>query len=419
MLRTAFQGFALMLVVAPPAANAQPASETVLYSFCSQANCTDGANPESKLIFDASGNLIGTTILGGVVDGCYGNGCGTVFKLAPDGTESVLHAFTGAVGDGALPFGGLVPGQFGSFYGTTQENGEIGYFGNGTVYEVAADGTETVLHYFDSERRGWNPTGELTQTNKHNFYGSTVSGGYKRSPCGSMGCGTVFNVHANGRFNLLYRFSGGTDGGEPDGGVIVDNTGTLYVTTSIRGNTGCSGYAFGCGSIDKIAPDGTLTVLHTFLGGSDGAVPEGELIADGDGNFYGTTVAGGDCKASLNGCGTVYEFTGSGNETVLYSFKAGSDGAFPYTGVVRDKRGHSYGVTASGGNTGCGGGGCGTVFEISPSGKEKILYTFTGGDDGANPYAGLLMGPHGALYGTTEFGGAYGSGTVFRIQKDQ
>src|SRR5216684_1102386 len=164
----------------------------------------------------------------------------------------------------------------------------------------------------------------------------------------------------------------------------------------------------------------TLTVLHTFLGGADGQDPlYGRLILDAKGHLYGTTALGGSGACS-GGCGTVFQLSATGRETVLYSFTGtGGDGKYPYGSLVRDTAGNLYGTTYGGGTSGsaCNGYGCGTVFMLDPAGKETVLYSFTGGVDGATPQAGLIRDAAGNLYGTTYLGGAYNWGTVFVVDK--
>jgi uncharacterized repeat protein (TIGR03803 family) len=166
--------------------------------------------------------------------------------------------------------------------------------------------------------------------------------------------------------------------------------------------------------------NGKETVLYTFTGGTDGGGPQADLIRDKEGNLYGTTAYGGDPSCSPYGCGTVFKVDTSGHETVLYSFTAtNGDGANPKAGLIRDAAGNLYGTTTDGGTAGCTGNGftgCGTVFKLDINNKESILYSFTGtGGDGGNPHAGLILDAAGNLYGTTSYGGFPGAGTVFML----
>jgi uncharacterized repeat protein (TIGR03803 family) len=204
-------------------------------------------------------------------------------------------------------------------------------------------------------------------------------------------------------FTVLYAFTGGTDGGTPYAGLIQDTAGNLYGTTY-----GGGGYAEG--ALFKLDKTGKETVLYSF-GGVNGEHPYAGLVRDSAGNLYGTTTEGGSSK-----CGVVFKVDKSGKETLLYSFTgAGGDGANPYAGLVRDTAGNLYGTTSGGGSSSCSG-GCGVVFKVDNSGKETVLYSFTGTDgDGANPWAGLILDARGNLYGTTVYGGAYDEGTVFKL----
>src|SRR5208282_5203280 len=183
----------------------------------------------------------------------------------------------------------------------------------------------------------------------------------------------------------------------------------------------------GCGTVFKLDPTGKFTVLHTFHG-ADGAGPNGSLVPDNAGNLYGMTFYGGYLSGCAGiGCGVVFKLDKSGKETMLYSFKGGADGAEPAASVVRDEQGNLYGTTNLGGNFNgslCSGVGCGVVFKLDPTGNETVLYTFTGGSDGANPNADLLQDEKGNLYGTASDGGdtscsaPYGCGVVFKVARD-
>lgn len=387
------------------------AGVTVLHAF---AGGNDGINPQAGLIADKAGNLYGTTVEGG--NGCSGGyTCGTVFELAPDGTETVLHAFTGG-NDGYFPQAALIQDKAGNLFGTTDEGGAN--YGGGTVFKLAPDGTETVLHTFTGGNDGDSPQAGLVEDKAGNLYGTTTIGG---AGCGnrySTGCGTVFEVAPDGTETVLHAFAGGNDGFSPRAGLILDKAGNLYGTTTEGGGAGCEYY--GCGTVFKIAPDGTETVLYAFAGGNDGEEPEAGLIEDKAGNFYGTTAMGGGTgcqQIALLGCGTVFKLTPDGTETVLYSFTGkNGDGDLPLAGLIRDKAGNFFGTTTQGGGNGCLA-GCGIVFKLAADGTETVLYAFGSGSLGAEPFAGLIEGAHGRLYGTTYKGGKYGYGTVFRLRK--
>ena len=308
-------------------------SETVLHSF---GGGQDGAWPVTGLIQDQAGNFYGTTSGGGSANCAYGSGCGTVYKLAPDGTETVLYAFTGG-NDGNYPYAGLVIDKKGNLYGTTVYGGTDG---NGVVFELAPNGIETVLHSFTGGNDGANPYCDLIRDKAGNLYCTASEGG-------AGGAGVVFQLTPNGTFNVLHAFTGGSDGAYPLAGVIQDKSGNLYTTASSGGIVNCA-YETGCGTVVKIAAGGTFSVLYSFTGGNDGSSPESDLIADGTGNLYGTTYYGGG-----NGLeGVVFKLAPDGTETVLHNFTGGEDGGSTSAGLIKDKGqagGYLYGTASLGG----------------------------------------------------------------------
>jgi uncharacterized repeat protein (TIGR03803 family) len=203
-------------------------------------------------------------------------------------------------------------------------------------------------------------------------------------------------------FKVLYNFTGAPDGGYPYGGLVRDEAGNLYGTTETGG-------ANGAGTVFKVDKSGKETVLYSFAGGSDGANPFAGVVRDAEGNLYGTTANGGPSSA-----GTVFKVSKTGKETLLYSFLGGSDGCYPFGGLLRDSAGNLYGTTEV-----CGAFGVGTVFKVSKTGKETILHSFAGGEkDGEYPsFTTLIMDSKGVLYGVTEEGGAINLGTVYKLTK--
>jgi len=276
-------------------------SFTTLYTF---QGGSDGDAPLGALLIDKSGALYGTTNQGGG-NGCDGNGCGTVYKLAPDGMIFVLHVFGGS--DGAFPVGGLVADKVGNLYGVTHLGGSgcQGY-GCGTVYRLSSDGQESVLYAFEGGTDGQNPSGELVIDQGGNLFG-VASGG--QSICGSHGglyCGIVFKIATDGTKTIVHAFNG-TDGWSPDAGLAEDNSGNLYGTTEAGGGVVRCGTA-GCGTVFKIAADGTYTVLHAFAGRRDGVAPDSPLVVDRDGHLFGTALQGGRRESCDGyGCGTIFE----------------------------------------------------------------------------------------------------------------
>ncbi len=399
-------GLAFAILVALEAAAQAAGKETVLYSF---KGGNDGSDPIAGVISDSSGNSYGTTYGGGA------DGFGTVFKLASDGTETVLHAFKGGSRDGAYPYAGLISDSSGNLYGTTVQGGlkaGICYFGGpircGTIFEMAADGTETIRYRFMTKKSrygheddGINPHAALLEDQGGNFYGTTYAGGH--------GVGTVFELAASGQESVIYAFKGDA---WPLAGVIADSAGNLYGTTQNGGTWNCE---YACGTVFEIEAGGKEKTFYAFAGGTDGANPVAGLVADAEGNFYGTTEHGGGTGCGGAGCGTVFKLAANGSETVLYSFCAQSncsDGSTPLAGLLIDNAGNLYGTT----NTG-GAGNFGTVFEVPAGGAESVLYSFTGGSDGSHPSAGLIFDGAGNLIGTTTAGGANGIGTVFKVKK--
>jgi uncharacterized repeat protein (TIGR03803 family) len=338
------------------------------------------------------------------------------------GTENVVYYFQGDRGtatDGAAPTAGLITDQNGNFYGTTRLGGSgcgRGNRGCGTVFEVpAGGGSDIILYNFTDGADGGNPESTLVMDSSGNLYGTASNGG-------ANGKGVVFEVAPNGTETVLYSFAGGNDGSTPTAGLIVDQNGNLYGTTSQGGGKkSCTG---GCGTVFELSPGGTETVLYRFGGQADGWAPMGSLVADSSGNLYGTTeYAGNRGQCASNGCGTVFKLS-NGVKTILHTFtgSSASDGANPVANLIFDASGNLYGTTTIGGTgTNCGTPGCGTVFEISSGGAESVLYSFknyTHVDmyDGATPEGGLLLDGNGNLFGTTAQGGnSSNRGTVFEL----
>jgi uncharacterized repeat protein (TIGR03803 family) len=410
--RAAVIAFGLAL----PMIAAQPARAQkfkIIYSFTGGA---DGFIPYAKLIGDGAGNFYGTTYSGGAFN------YGTVFKVTTAGRETVLYSFTGGT-DGANPTAGLTRDAAGNLYGTTNSGGDsscsvFGSIGCGVVFKVDPAGQETVLHTFTGGTDGAAPyLGSLLRDNVGNLYGTTEFGGDSSCSTFYPGCGTVFEVNAAGSESVLYRFTDGLDGGFPYAGLAPGPSGTLYGTNVARGPSGW-------GTVFKLGKSGSESALYGFAGSPDGAAPYGGVVHDSQGNWYGTTYSGGGGSSLCNGsggCGTVFKIDTTGKETVLYSFSGGTDGGNPYAGLVLDSSGNLYGTTEFFGDASCNPPfGCGTVFKVDPAGNETVLHTFTGKPDGELPYAGLIMDDAGNLYGTTFGGGAYGggdgAGTVFVIR---
>jgi uncharacterized repeat protein (TIGR03803 family) len=347
--------------------------------------------------------LYGTTAYGGTTNGNCVVGCGTVFEISTSGGERVLHRFQGGA-DGATPAAGVIAAG-GLLFGTTSGGGTGSACsgGCGTVFKLSLDGAkEETLYSFKGGRDGAEPVADLIAVNGF-LYGTTRYGGAHTRQC-FLGCGTVFRLTRDGKTeNIIYRFTGGADGAEPAAGLTVVN-GELYGTTEYGG--GATGLcSTGCGTVFKLARDGTEKIVHRFnhsRHSGDGAYPAAGLIAM-SGSLFGTTLAGGAA-----GKGTVFKTRTSGAERVIHSFPCcatSADGEYPVANLTV-RNGTLYGTTRSGGAH-----GGGVVFEIT-SGSESVLSSFDK-PGGIGPEAGLIV-TDAALFGTTAAGGETNEGTVFK-----
>ena len=395
---------------------------TQLYAF--KGGNGDGGNPQYPLVMHKN-NLFGTTDFGGA------DNFGTIFELTPRGKETVLHSFTGGR-DGGVPAGIVVDGS-GSIYGVANIGGtgrcvSSAGAGCGTVFKLDADGTLTVPYAFQGGTDGAYPNAGVLLDRNGNLYGTTDVGGGGNCLLSGLppGCGTVFKLAPDGAETVLYAFKGGSaDGTDPNGSVVFDTSGNLYGTTTFGGGTGCD--RLGCGTVFRLAPDGIETVLYSFCavsGCTDGAEPFTVApLLDARGHIRGTTQFGGSgsgCSSAIH-CGTVFELAPSGKETVLYSFCLKSkcrDGYLPSTGVIADGQGNLYATAVLGGSH-----NDGLVFQLTPRGRENALHVFAGRRGGSEPEAALIGDKSGNLYGTTFYGGGsqacggLGCGTVFEVKE--
>jgi len=357
---------------------------TTLYSF---TNGFDGSQPYAGLALGGDGNFYGTCFDGG------SNDLGSVFKMTPDGALTPLYSFSFI--DGDTPTAGLVQGTDGNFYGTTFQGGTNFQGGvnldYGTVFQISTDGAFNSLYSFTNGIDGANPYAGLTQGTNGAFYGTTVNGGSNNN-------GAVFEITSAGTLTSLYSFTNGVDGSQPRAALTLAIDGNFYGTTYYGGSNHD-------GALFRITQEGTLTPLHSFISASDGANPLGQLVASTHGALYGIAYSGG-----TNGGGTVFSIAIGGAFSVLYSFTGGIDGANPAAGLAAGSDGNFYGTTYAGGPNGNGG-----IFKITPQGTLTPLYLFSGGIDGSSSYATLVQDNGGDFYGTTQFGGADGDGVVFKI----
>ena len=368
---------------------AQSFAESIIASFTGTTGATPGQAPQTSLIQASDGNFYGTTYSGGPY------GFGTVYKITPAGTYGLLHSFSGTANDGKNPFGGLVQGTDGNFYGTT---GYGGANSAGTVYKMTAGGTFTLLRSFSSAATDGNvPNAGLVQGTDGNFYGTTSFGG-------ASTYGTAYKISPTGTFTLLHSFTGTTNDGRSVNCALVQGTdGNFYGTT---GNGGANN----AGTVFKVSSTGTFSLVYSFSSaGPDGQYPQVGLVQGTDGNFYGTTP-----QVGANGFGTVFKVSPTGTFTLLHSFVGGAaDGDTPYAGLILGTDGNFYGATWQGGAPGY---GFGTAFKVSPTGTFTMLHSFTSGTtDGRNPSASLVQGADGNFYGTTWQGGAGNLGTIYKL----
>ena len=361
---------------------------TTVYSF-GPASGTDGQHPYGGVMIGSDGYLYGTTRSGGP------NGTGTVFKLSTSGTESILYSFAVAGADAQFPIGGVAMDSHGNIWGTASLGGDGG---NGTVFEISPSGTETLYSLVTSSISGTEPCSTPVVDADDNIYGTTDQ---SNNTYTSYGAGTVFKI-SGGVVSILYTFQTAAPTDGPFAGLITDGAGNFYGTTQ---HTGLHGEVF------KITAEGVESTIYSFTSRTDGFGPVGLLALDSDGNLYGTTSSGGAYDEPGSFLGTVFKISPSGAKTILYSFgQSANDGANPNGSVILDSSGNLYGTTHEGGAY-----GMGTLFKISSSGVKSTLYSFgASATDGQNPSGAIVLDNAGNIFGTTQNGGANGTGTVFK-----
>jgi uncharacterized repeat protein (TIGR03803 family) len=378
-------------------------NQTTLYNFRGQK---DGNGPGAKLVADASGNLYGTTLFGG--GGCSGKGCGAIFELSPSGTgytEKIIYGFKGTP-DAESPTSILIDAS-GNLYGTSFSGGSNG---DGTVWELSPTGsswTETILHNFNGTDGGFAAS---LITDGTNFYGVAEEGGAAAN-------GAVFELSpSSGGWteSVLYSFTGGKDGAQPDA-LTIDAAGNLYGATFSEGDPTCTGLSgTGCGTIFSLQPSAGTWILHllfTFHGthGPNGAQPFAGVVLDAAGNLYGGTRGGG-----ISQNGVVFKLTptavGEWKETVLHRFTGGTDSSTPAGGLMFDAAGNLYG--ASDGSIA---NSPSNIFRLSPAASGGWIYAIvsafpTFSDCGGPSYIDAA----GNLYGVTELGSG-GQGSIYEL----
>lgn len=392
--------FATLAAITFPAQSARAQTFTSLYSF---PGGTAGAYAGFGLVLSPSGNLIGGTSQGGDQSCNPPYGCGIVFVVSPKGKETVLHRFAGAAaGDGSGPDGFALDTKTHVLYGIANGGGTESSAcvnGCGVVFSIDSKGKETILYSFTGSPDANLPLGNPILDPAGNLYGVSFYGG---GSSGDSGPGTVFEVNRSKAESLLYKFTSSPNGTNPNGALVRDSAGNFYGTTTYGGSGSCNnGFLLGCGIVFKVDSAGNETVVYSFTGGTDGQYPS-SLIEDAAGNLYGV--------AAYNGYGAVFKIDTAGNFSVLYN----QSFAAQISSIILGPSGSFYG-TANGGNSACNG-GCGLVFQLSPDASgnwtETTLHSFDS-TDGAFP-GGLIL-RNGVLYGATYQGGTSNYGTVFKL----
>jgi uncharacterized repeat protein (TIGR03803 family) len=412
--------------------------EKVLYSF--QGGVNDGSLPAGGVVFDSQGNLYGATTYGGLTACAIGGECGTIFQLSrpvqkgDPWTEKLIYKFQGqGSNDGGVPSGGLILDAAGNLYGITAYGGSgdcvlLGLrAGCGTVYELSPPKQkggawkETILYSFPTAKQGYFPNGNLVFEKSGNLYGATTFGGTKGTSCDAYyggQCGVVFELTPPkakpGRWTeqVLHNFAGGTDGANPNGGLVLDSKGNVYGTTYM-GGSGDWGTVYQLKPPTRKGGVWTEKQLLVFTSGNAGGLPSAGVIFDSKANLYGTTV------------GTIFRLappstkSGRWKHTILSTFN-NYEAYDPDGALVFDPGGSLYGTTYSSNTF------HGTVFRLQPPSRKgskwtfAILYGFLGPPDGGQPAANLIFDKNGNLYSTTQKGGTgvcsfYGCGTVFEV----
>uniref|UniRef100_UPI0025DB4527 beta strand repeat-containing protein n=1 Tax=Nevskia sp. TaxID=1929292 RepID=UPI0025DB4527 len=387
---------------------------TSLYTFLSDpfspgfTPAVTGTNPVAGLTRGGDGNFYGVTSGGGALNSDAVGCRGSIYRVTPAGAVTTLFCFRTHFLDGIDPAATLTLGGDGQLYGTTTGAGAVpagttpnnpaaeAAFGWGTAFRISTAGAFTrILTASSLPSEGRTPSGPLLQGADGLFYGVTAGQTSKGFP------GTVYSVSADGVLRTLHSFNFGSNAGAAaESALVIGPDGAFYGTTSAGGSNGL-------GAVFRISAAGDFTTLHSFPGGANGSQPRSALTLGSDGNFYGSTEAGG----SGTGSGTLFRITPAGSHTRLHSFDLASTGNQPRGRLIQASDGNFYGTTTSFGS-----GNAGTVFRMTPAGAVSVLHAFAGApSEGASPFGGVTQGADGALYGTTVGGGSTNAGTVFRL----
>jgi uncharacterized repeat protein (TIGR03803 family)/VCBS repeat-containing protein len=402
----------LLLLMWPSLSDAQVVEALYSFSGCPMSGCGvglpyDGAHPRSTLVFGGDGQLYGTTYGGG-----SGTGVGSVFRMTTSGSITHLRTFgyddpPGFFGVGGyFPVAPLAHSTDGNLYGVTPSGGQ----GDGIFFRISSVGSFTKLHDFDVDGISTNnsgPWGGVVQGLDGRFYGTSQYSG--EMPF--VYPGFVYRLESDWSMTILHHFTG-PNGQWPKGNLMRASDGRMYGTTwAGGGNTTCIGYN-GCGTVFRINLDGTVVVVHAFSGADGGQPEEASLIEAPDGSLYGVTSGGGVTANGAANLGTIFRIASDGTFTSLYAFD-GIVGCQPHGALVLASDGNFYGTTA--GCPGLDGANqTGTIYRMTPQGSVTLVHTFQGAD-GARPFGGLVEDGDGALYGTAYDGGDHNLGVVFKL----
>jgi uncharacterized repeat protein (TIGR03803 family) len=399
---------AVFASVAILASGARAGTPEVIYSL---AGDEDGEYTDTDLVIDSAGSLYGSSVLGGDFGG------GTVFQLTPSGNgwiHTVLYDFTGGT-DGGEPYKGVTLDPQGNIYGTAVTGGTGACEGGcGVAYKLTNSGgtwMQQIIHFFSGGDDGSGPGAGLTIDPQGNLYGVAPTGG-------AYGLGVIYRLHpeAGGTwsFKVIHAFTGGADGATGSAGRLLLQAGQLYGVATAGGTNG-KGVAFVLSPLTRSqTTEWNLKIIYSFKGQPDAGFPYGGLLRDAAGNLYGTTYYDG-----RNNLGCVYQLSptpdGKWKERVLYSFGGGEDGQNSISNLVADSAGNLYGTTSEGG-AGC---GCGTIFKLAPGSNgrwtESVVHRFEGPPDAAFPYNGMVGDSAGNFYGATVHGGSDGEGAIYKF----